>query len=194
MARPRVWQTWTVDDGGQKNVVVDPACGSCTVGQVVVCWECGQLSDQTLDDCCFAVTRSWAQGTVGIPCLDRCRGGTCLQGGKSRTLLINYSRYRTRFEDSLSEDISNAQKLNSRLYMKTNYILYKAIREVFIKKWKFLMAFDGCQWEIKLYLFSRDTLFSVKNYPVFWPKIPPNLRKLRYFPVDYYPSLNAPIS
>ena len=113
-------------------------------GRVVVCWECGQLSDQTLDDCCFAVTRSWAQRTVGIPCLNRCRGGTCLQGGKSRTVLINCSRPRTRFEDSLSEDISNAQKLNGRLYMKTNYnILYEAIREVFIKNgnfWWHLMA------------------------------------------------------
>ena len=150
-------------------------------GRVVVCWECGQLSDQTLDDCCFAVTRSWAQRTVGIPCLDRCRGGTCLQGGKSRTVVINYSRPKTRFEDSLSEGISSAQKLNSRLYMKTNYnILYKAIREVFIKKWKFLMAFDGCQWEIKLYLFSRGKVLS-KITLFSGQKVPPNLRKLGIF-------------
>ena len=162
-------------------------------GRVVVCWECGQLSDQTLDDCCFAVTRSWAQRTVGIPCLDRCRGGTCLQGGKSRTVVINYSRPKTRFEDSLSEDISNAQKLNSRLYMKTNYnILYKAIREVFIKNGNFWWLLIAANKILNFTSFPEIPCFLSKIILFSDQKVPPNLRKLRYFPVDYYPSLNAP--
>ena len=162
-------------------------------GRVVVCWECGQLSDQTLDDCCFAVTRSWAQRTVGIPCLDRCRGGTCLQGGKSRTVVINYSRPKTRFEDSLSEDISNAQKLNSILYMKTNYnILYKAIREVFIKNGNFWWLLIAANKILNFTSFPEIPCFLSKIILFSDQKVPPNLRKLRYFPVDYYPSLNAP--
>ena len=36
-------------------------------------------------------------------------------------------------------------------------------------------------------LLPKITLFSDQ-------KVPPNLRKPRYFPVDYYPSLNAPFS
>ena len=77
--------------------------------------------------------------------------------------------------------------------MKTNYnILYKAIREVFIKKWKFLWHLMAANEKLNFTSFPEKPCFLSKISLFSDQKVPPNLRKLRYFPVDYYSSLNAP--
>ena len=78
--------------------------------------------------------------------------------------------------------------------MKTNYnILYKAIREVFIKKWKFSWHLMAANEKLNFTSFPEISCFLSKITLFSDQKVPLNLRKLRYFQVDYYPSLNAPI-
>ena len=50
-----------------------------------------------------------------------------------------------------------------------------------------MLNVQGCHWEIKIYPFSKVTLFSDQKYPKIY-------ENLGIYPVEYYPSLNGPFS
>ena len=71
-------------------------------------------------------------------------------------------------------------------------------KAIYIENTKSMHAIQRCglsqgyHWEIKLYPFFENTEFSVKNHPVFWPKITQKSTKISvFFQLIVFPLLNG---